>query len=302
MDNRSKDMNLLRVLSGLMFLTLFTFVLGTSSTGALAQGIATPPKTRTDNIRNTLHGTEIVDPYRWLEKQSSPETRDWINVQDEYTKTVLSALPGREQIKRRLEELSRVDAVSLPIARGGRYFFSKRLAHQNLSVIYVRKGLEGADEVLIDPHPMSPDQTTSVGISALSNDGTLMGYSVRQGGADETTIHFMEVDTRKNLADQLPRGRYFGVSLRPDKSGFYYSRLEKEGPRVYYHQMGTDGAKDLEVFGKGFTPDKIIGAQLSEDGHYLLITVFHGASGQKTEIYYQDLVLNGPITPVVNDI
>lgn len=277
-------------------------LLASSMALAHAQNMLAPPPTRTDNVRENLHGVEITDPYRWLEDQRSPETRRWIDAQNAYTQSVLGRLPGREELKRRLTELIRIDSIGTPVERGGRYFFTKRRADQDLSVIYMRKGLKGADEVLIDPHPMSADRTTSVGILDVSKDGRLMAYGVRLGGEDETSVRLFDVDGRKDLPDQLPRARYFGISFKPDKSGFYYTRYGKEGPRVFYHALGSDVARDTELFGKGYGPDKIIGAGLSEDGRYLLIQVSYGAGARKNEIYYQDAINQGPIVPLVNDL
>ena len=249
----------------------------------------TPPRTATNDVREVLHGVELVDPYRWLEDQKSPETRAWIDAQNEYTQSLLSPWAGREPLKQRLTQLMKIDTLGVPRVRNGRYFFSKRLANQDLFVIYMRKGLKGKDEVLIDPHSLSVDLSTSVTLLDVSEDGTVLAYGIRQGGEDEIAIRLLDVATRKDLPDRLPRARYFGLSLKPDKSGFYYSRHEPHGPRVYYHAMGTDPASDVEIFGEGYGPEKIIGAGLSEEGRYLLIHVFHGAGARKTEVYFQDV-------------
>ena len=267
-----------------------------------AQEHKAAPTTRVDNVAETLHGVTITDPYRWLEDQDSPDTRAWINAQNEYTASKLGALPIRAKISERLTQLLKIDTISAPFARGGRYFLSRRRADQNQSVIYVRNGYNGKDEVLLDPNAMSADQTTSVGIQDISVDGKLMVYSVRQGGEDEVTIKLMEVDTRKDLPDRLPKGR-IGVSLKPDKTGFYYSRFTNNvGGRIFYHSMGTDSARDTEVFGKAYGAQVFVGANVSPDGHYLFLFASHGSAGDKTEIYFQDLKTNGPITPLVNDI
>jgi len=270
--------------------------------GFAAQEHKAPPTTRVDAVTDTLHGVTIADPYRWLEDQNSAETRAWINAQNEYSASVLASLPGRNQIRERISQLLKIDTIGVPIARGGRYFFSKRRADQNQGVIYVRNGLAGKDEVLIDPNTMSADQTTSVGIQDISEDGKLLAYSVRQGGEDEVTVKLLEVDTRNELPDHLAKGR-IGVSLKPDKSGFYYSRFTNGvGGRIFYHAMGTDVMRDAEVFGKGYGPEVGVGAQVSPDGHYLFLEASHGSAGDKTELFFQDLKTNGPITTIVNDI
>ena len=261
-----------------------------------------PPPTRTDNAKETIHGVEVVDPYRWLEDQTSPETRAWIDAQNQHTASLLRKLPQREGIAKQLGELMKVDSVQIPAERGGRYFFMKRAADQDLNVLYIRKGLTGPDEVLVDPHPLSPDHTTSISLMSVSEDGRLVAYGLRAGGEDERTVHLLDVDARKELPDRLPRADYFGVSIKPDATGIYYSRMTPEGPRVYYHGMGTDPVGDAEIFGKGYGPGKIIGIDLSEDGHYLLITVLYGSGVTRSELYFENVREHGPILPVVNDL
>ena len=138
----------------------------------------------------------------------------------------------------------KIDTVDVPIERNGRYFFMKRLANQDLFVIRMRQGATGKEEVLIDPHPMSADHTTSVELLDVSKDGSIMAYGVRQGGEDEVQIRLLGVNRRADLADRLRKARYYGVALKPDNSGFYYTRRETQGPRVYYHAMGTGSAAD----------------------------------------------------------
>lgn len=260
------------------------------------------PKTRSDNVVETMHGVKITDPYRWLEDKDNSDTRAWLKEQIDYTDSLLGVVPGRNNIHRRLEQLIKIDTISVPFARGNRYFVTKRRADQNQPVIYVREGLNGKDDVLIDANMLSPDQTTSVFPIGISRDGKLMAYGVRQGGEDEVAVSILDVDTRKDLADRLPKARYAGISFKPDRSGFYYSRFSMAGPRLHYHSMGTDPAKDEEIFGKGYGPAQFISASLSEDGRYLAIFVSHGSSGDHVELYYQDLVKKGPITPIVTDL
>lgn len=261
-----------------------------------------PPATRTDNIKEAIHGVEVVDAYRWLEDQESKETREWIDSQNGHTQSILSALPGREALKKRLTELLKIESVGMPVERGGRYFYSKRRADQDLSVLHMRKGRTGVEEVLVDPHSMSPDKTVSVSLSDVSLDGSLIAFSVRRGGEDEAEVRWMNVETRRELSDTLPRARYFGVAVKPDKSGFYYCRHGKEGSRVFYHRMGSDFASDRELFGKGYSSDKGIGMELSEDGRYLLMTVFYGSAADKTELHLLDTHEGETIKPVVTDV
>jgi prolyl oligopeptidase len=258
-----------------------------------------PPASRVDNVREVIHGVEITDPYRWLEDQNSPETRAWIDEQNKYTHSLLDGLPLRSQIQKRLSELLRVDTVSMPFEQDGRYFVFKKRAADDLSILYVRQGLNAADEVLIDPHTLSTDHTTDIGLLDTSNGGKLIVYSVRRGGQDETELHVMDVDKRKDV-DQLPNALYRGVSMKKDGSGFYYNLQERDtGIRVFYHAIGSDPTKDVELFGKGYGPDKWIDGSVSEDGKYLVFGVQHGWA--KDELYVQKLS-GGPIQTIVNDV
>src|SRR5262249_31928381 len=254
-----------------------------------------PPPTRTDNATDVYHGVEVVDSYRWLEDQNTTETRAWIEAQNAYTDSLLAATPGREQLKQRLTALLKVDSINLPRERNGRYFFTKRLANQDQPVLYMRKGLHGTDEVLIDPHPLSPDYTITVQLRSISRDGTAVVYGLRQGGEDETKLRLFDVDGRKDLPDRLPQAGYFSTSLAPDKSAIYYCRMTPAGARVFWHKVGDDVAQDVEVFGKGYGPEKIIVSELSEDGRYLLVHVLYGSAADRTEVHVQNLAQHGPM-------
>jgi prolyl oligopeptidase len=179
----------------------------------------TPPPARRDDVREVLHGVEVVDPYRWLEDDRSAETRAWIDAQNRYAHTLLDGRPGREAIRERLTALSRYDVQSVPQRRGERYFIQKRRVADDLSILYVREGLAGPDEVLLDPHPLSPDHSSDVEVSDISADGRWVVYGLRRGGEDETELHVRDVARRADLPDVLPRGLYRGASLKPDGSG-----------------------------------------------------------------------------------
>lgn len=261
-----------------------------------------PPATRTDNVVDNYFGTKIADPYRWLEDQNSAETRAWIKAEDACTSAVLENLPGRKEISRRLRELMKVDSVQPPIERGGRYFFMKRAADEDLYAIYMRQGVDGADQVLVNPQPLSKDHSTSVGLQDVSEDGKLLAYGIRLGGQDQVTVHFLNVDTRTRLADVLPSADYFGVSIDRRNDGVYYSRMTPQGSRVFYHAVDKPAASDKVLFGEGYGPDKIIGAFLSENGRYLVMQVSYGASGDHSEVYVKDVLNNGPIVPIVKGL
>jgi prolyl oligopeptidase len=281
---------------------LAILIVGVNSVKAQDASAKCPPVTRIDDVKETIHGTVVSDPYRWLEDQNSAETRAWIDAQNACTQSVLGKLPGREAISKRLGELIKVDTIGLPVERGGRYFYSKRLAGQDLYLLYMRRGSARAEEVLVDPAGLSADHTTSVNFEGFSDDGKIVAYGVRKGGEDEVSIHFLDTETRKDLTDVMPRGRYSSVSINRENSGFYYSVNKPEGPRVFYRAFGADPASDKKIFGDGYGPEIIIGSSISNDGRYLMILVFYGSACEKSEFYVQDLKAGGPIMPIVNTI
>ncbi len=279
-----------------------------SAQRALNSPVPKPPKTRAEPVTETINGVRVTDPYRWLEDQNAPETRAWIDEQNRYTQSILGSLPGRDAIHKRYEQLLRVDVIMTPTARGSRYFFTKRRAEQNQAVIYLREGLTGQDQVLIDPNSMSADQTTSVSVSNVSDDGKLMLYTIRRGGEDETELHVMDVDARRDLTDVMPHDRYFNFVLKPDKSGFFYSKYlytpthQAIGSRAYYHRMGTNPSEDREIFGSQYGPTESVNPDISIDGRWLILYVSHGSSGDKVDIFAQNLAENGQILPVAEGL
>ena len=266
------------------------------------QGVTVPPPPDTERreVVETLHGVEIRDPYRWLEDQNAPETRAWIDVQNGYADTLLMSLPGRDELETLAATVLKVDTIGLPNERGGRYFYSRRRAGQDLPVLYVREGLDGEDRVLIDPHPMSSDHTISVSYLDISRDGRLVVYAVRDGGVDEVSIHLRDVDTGEDLDDRLPAARYGQFNLTPDKTGFYYERYGDVTPRVMFHALGTDPSADTQLFGDGYQLHHIPVSLLSDDGRWLLVHVIEGSSGP-TEIHLKDLTTEAPFTTVIKD-
>ena len=285
------------------FLLIFFLTASVTAVNAQDAKAKCPPPARVDDVKDTIHGTVVSDPYRWLEEQSSPETRAWIDAENACTQSVLGTLPGQDAIAKQLGDLIKVDTINLPAERGGKYFYARRAAGADLFVLYMRRGAHGAEEVLVDPTTLSADHTTSVSFDGLSDDGKVVAYGVRKGGEDEVTVHFLDSDTRKELSDVLPRARFLsGVSFKKDKSGVYYSKLTAEGPRAYYHAMGTDAGQDAKIFGDGYGSDKILSVSVSEDGRYLLFTLFYGSACDQSEVYVQDLKTGGPIVPIVNTV
>jgi prolyl oligopeptidase len=282
-------------------LFLFSMLLTAGAT-APAEKNSSPPETRVDTVEEVIHGVKIADPYRWLEDQQSPATREWIDRQNRRTERELSRFSGRDQIAHRLGELMKVDSVSLPTARGNRYFFSKQEAARDLPVICLREGRDGADQILIDPDQLSSDGSKTVSLLDVSHDGKLLAYGIRIGGEDELEVHFFDVDKRHGTPDLLERGRYFGVSLSRDSKTLFYARHGREGSCVYRRGLGAGAEKETLIFGEGYDAGVGISPGLSEDGRYLLINVWYGSAAKKTEIHAWDLTGDKPIVPIIKDI
>jgi prolyl oligopeptidase len=272
-------------------------------TASAADSLPPPPASEVHEVTETIHGKTIGDPYRWLEDQNSPATRAWINAQMRYTGQVLARIPGRAQLRAEVEKYMRVDTTYGITERGGNYLFLRRHADQDQSVLYVRKGRDGADRVLVDPLQLAPDHSLSVDLVSVSWDGRLAAYLLRRGGEDETTLNVLDTSTGKALPDVLPKRFYITVALKPDHSGFYYSYLRGgESPRVGYHGFGADASADAELFGKDLASSDVPLPLLSDTGRYLLIEVEHGAAGETSDVWYQDLAGRDALAPLVKGV
>ena len=299
---RRKPIGLSRwTVRGALLLAMSTQIAGLAGAQEPSPAAKCPPAARIDSAKDTYGSTIVADPYRWLEDQNSPETRAWIEAEQKCTEGALSTLPGRTGLSKRLTELLHTDSFEAPVERGGRYFFRKRLAGQDLSLLYVRRGLNAADEILIDPLPWSPDHSVSITFENVSRDGRFVFYGRREGGQDEITPRVLDVETKTTLPDAFPKSQYFAIEPTPDNKAVYYSRVTPDGPRAFYHLMGTDTAKDPIIYGNSLGREKILSMQLSEDGAYLVYLIIYGSGSERTEIYVQNVKENGPVVAAVND-
>jgi prolyl oligopeptidase len=266
-----------------------------------------PPETKVETVADTLHGEVILDPYRWLEDGDSPETRTWIDAQNQYTDAIFAQLPGREDLTPLVTALLRRGWMDSPVEKGGRYFYGMQRAEDDLPIIYYRDGYTGEDRVLIDPHGMSEDHSISVSLpqplncpvcrtlprqNAISDDGKLMVYAVKHGGAGDVELRIRDVDAGEDLPDVLPRASYMSIQFTPDNTGLYYAVRATEEPRVWYHVLGTDVSEDREIFGEGYGIADIPFAELSPDGRWLLVTAWRANAGAM-ELHLKDLESDG---------
>jgi prolyl oligopeptidase len=259
-----------------------------------SQTLPPPPASPTNPVTDDYHGIKIVDPYRWLEDAKSPQTRAWVNAQNQYTASYLSQVKIRPEIVKQLTSLERVEEYGLPVLRAGKYFFRKRLAGENQASIYLRAGWRGEDHRLVDATKLSQDQNTSIEIEDVSKDGRLLVYGVRQGGSDNRSIQILDVDKDEKLPDVLPAGRYFSVVLSPDGKGLYYSLYNPAGSHVFFHTLGQSQPDDKKIFGGEYRGEKLgpldlIDITLSDNDRYLIADVQHGVPASREDILVSDL-------------
>jgi prolyl oligopeptidase len=260
--------------------------------------LSAPPEVQATPVTDNYFGTKIVDDYRWLEDAKSPETRAFIDAENAYTNTYLQQAHIRSQVTDDLDGLENISDTSAPIERAGNYFFYRRLAGEQQFSIYVRHGWTGKDQRLIDPAVLSRDPNTSVGMYDVSRDGNLVAYAIKEGGADENTIHFFNIKTHKTLEDELPTARYLSVSFAPDGASAYYARNNKDGTLLYQHAWGTRPSHDTLIFGREFRGELLGGNDLfsgtvTDDGHYLVVQISRGVPPKREDIVYRDLTKPG---------
>src|SRR6267378_290119 len=182
-----------------------------------------PPLTPVDPATEFLHGISVIDLYRWLEDQNSTRTRRWLEEQTRYARTYLDSIPGRDRIRRRVEELLAVEVISQLWKVGEHYFYAKRTATSQQPVIMMGHCQTGEEITLVDPTQRDETGTTAVNILTISSEGNLIAYGVRRGGEDSCVVEFFDIRKRVRLPDHLARGFCRGLALTADGSGFYYS-------------------------------------------------------------------------------
>jgi prolyl oligopeptidase len=280
----------------------------TGADAAPAHPYAYPP-TRREDVNDVLHGVTVEDPYRWLEDGKSPEVKAWMAAQDEFCRAELKKQPERDAIAARLKELFYVDAQGAPRHYGDRYFWSRRHATKEKAVVYWKKGKHGDERVLFDPNEWSKDGSTSLGGWSVSWDGKRVAYQVRKNNSDEATLHVMDVETGKvSDVDVIEGAKYASASWTPKGDGFYYTWLttdpavkDKDRPgyaEIRFHKLGEDPKRDATIRERTGDPATFQSADLSEDGHWLVVTISHGWTSQ--DVYVMDMRAKQPtLAPLV---
>ncbi len=270
----------------------------------------TYPETKKSDHVDEYWGEKVADPFRWLEDDYSEETKAWVEAQNKVTFGYLEQIPFREAIRQRLEQVWNYERISAPNTFGEYQYYYRNDGLQNQSVLYRKKGPEGEEELFLDPNKLSADGTTSLAGAAFTKDGSLFAYAVSVAGSDWRDIYVMDTDSKELKADKIEDAKFTGIAWKGNE-GFFYSTYEKPGGsklsaltnnhKLYYHQLGTDQSQDVLVFGDDNNPRRYVGASVTEDGKYLVITAANSTTGN--ELYIQDLSrAMSPIVPIVADM
>lgn len=258
------------------------------------------PVTKTVELVETLHGVDIADPYRWLESDIREDSAvaSWVAAENAVTLQYLEGLKGRERFSARLSELWNFERYRLPLKRGNRYFNRVNNGLQNQFVLYVRDGLDGEPRAIIDPNTWSDDGTIALAAYEPSPDGSMVLYAKQDGGSDWKTLKVLDVNSGVVLEDTIRQVKFISLFWAENGTGFYYSRFPepKDGSTfqslnnnqaLYFHTLGTEQTKDIRIYARPDNPNDIMQAEMTDDGHYLVIYVSQG-----TDPVYEILTLD----------
>lgn len=265
-----------------------------------------PDTFKVDQV-DEYHGIKVPDPYRWLEDPDSEATRAWVEAQNQVTFPYLKAIPAREQIKQRLTNLWNYERYGIPFKEGTRYFYFKNDGLQNQSVLYVLDSPDAEPRVLLDPNLLSSDGTVALTATSISDDGNLMAYGISISGSDWQQWKVLDVETGENLPDEINWVKFSGVSWTKDGQGFFYSRYDEPDDKtkleavnyyqkLYYHRLSIPQSEDVLIYHRPDQKEWGFSGYVTEDGNYLIISVWLGTDPRNL-LFYRDLTV--PDAPVV---
>jgi prolyl oligopeptidase len=265
------------------------------------------PQTKKGETVDVYFGTNVADPYRWLEDDRSKETAAWVKEQNVVTYDYLSKIPYREAIKSRMEKLWNYEKIGSPNKEGNYTYYYKNNGLQNQSVMY-RKDAKGVETVFLDPNTFSKKGTTSLGGVDFSKDGSKVAYSISEGGSDWRKVILIDAESKKIMEDTLVDVKFSGVSWKGNE-GFYYSSYDKpkgselsaktDQHKLYFHKIGTSQKEDKVIFGLS-EKRRYVGGFVTEDNRFLVISAANSTYGN--ELYIQDLTKpNAPIVTIVDN-
>src|SRR6056297_407208 len=280
--------------------TLLTFAACQTETKRDPIAVNYPTTAKVDTV-DTYFGTDVPDPYRWLEDDRSPETEVWVKDQNKTTFGYLENIPFRNDLKNRLEKLWNYEKLGSPFKEGNYTYYYKNNGLQNQYVVY-RKKDDGDEEIFLDPNTFSEDGTTSLMGLSFTKDGSKAAYLISEGGSDWRKAITIDAESKEIVEDTLIDIKFSGVSWKGN-DGFFYSSYDKpEGSelsaktdqhKLYYHKLGTPQSEDKIIFG-GTAEEKhrYVGGSVSEDQKYLFISASVSTSGNK--LFMMDLSHENP--------
>lgn len=256
------------------------------------------PEARKSDQTDDYHGVKVADPYRWLEDLDSAETRTWVEAENKLAVDFLESIPERTPIKDRLTRLWNYEKYGIPFKEGNRYFYTRNSGLQNQAVLYTVTALDAQPQMVLDPNSLSTDGTVALSGMQVSPDGKLLAYSLSASGSDWQEWKVRDVATGKDLSDDLKWVKFSGASWTRDGKGFFYCRYDEPKSdalkgtnyfqKVYYHKLGTPQSEDVLVYERPDQKDWLFNGTVTEDGNYLILTVFQGTD-VKSRVYYKDL-------------
>jgi prolyl oligopeptidase len=266
------------------------------------------PSTPRGTVFDVYSGVTVPDPYRWLEALDSKEVAGWVSAQNAVTDPYLQSLPLRTHFHDRLTQLWDYARVGVPQIEQQRLFYARNAGLQRQSPVFMRTSPAAAPVLVIDPNAISEDGSLSLSQWKVSPGSKLLAYTLSEGGADWQTIKVRDLSTGHDLTDEVRWMRFSSLSWTKDGKGFFYSRYPEppknkvlEAPltshALYYHRVGTSQAQDRLIYRRPDLAQWTIHGSVTEDGRYLLITMFRGAQNQN-RLYYADLV--APLTPNID--
>ncbi len=267
----------------------------------------TYPEAKRGDQADDYHGVTVPDPYRWLEAADSAETQAWVAAQNKVTFGYLEGIPQRAALKERLTQLWNYERVGIPVKSGNRYFYTRNDGLQNQAVLYVADSLEAAPRVLLDPNKILADGTAALSGWTPSDDGKLLAYGVAEAGSDWVSWKVRDVATGADRDDQVKWTKFVQASWAKDGSGFYYGGFDQPKSeeslrgsnffnKLYFHKLGDAQARDRLIYEKPEARQWMFNPYVSEDGHYLIVSIWRGSDGTN-QIFYRDLQQSK--TPVV---
>ena len=241
------------------------------------------PEARRSEHVDVYHGVRVADPYRWLEDPDSAETKVWVDAQNVVTRSVLDAIPEREELEERLTELWDYQRFGTPVRRGGRTFFTRNDGLQDQSVLWVVDAGSTEPRVLLDPNEFSDDNTIALANWNPSKSGDLLAYATSDGGSDWRTWYVLDVATGEPTGDVLRRNKFGGLDWTPDETGLIYTRYPAvaEGeelqaknlpPEICLHVLGTSEEQDRVLQLPPEDPNVSQGFAVSENGTHLILS------------------------------